>query len=299
MVTNPNMRVIKRKKGNAEYFYLQHSYRKGNKIITKEKYLGKDVPKDIENIKSEITSEIKGDLYNKLKAIKENFQKEWNSYPETVKDKEREEIAIAFTYNTNAIEGSTITLDEAREIIHYKSAPKKPLNDIKEAEAHAKVFTDMLNKKEELSKKLLLKWHQRIFGETKEDIAGKFRDYLVRVGDYVASDWQDIENLMAQLIKFVNSHKGNPVESAARVHYRFERIHPFGDGNGRIGRLLMNYILWHNKYPMVIIEYKKRRSYYKALQKDEDRFVQYFFRRYLSVHKKRYLSRVTDHQKNG
>jgi Fic family protein len=79
----------------------------------------------------------------------------------------------------------------------------------------------------------------------------------------------------------------NPVELALREHYKFERIHPFGDGNGRVGRIIMNSILWHSSYPMLIIEYKKRRSYYKALQKDEEGFTNYFLRRYMAINKRR------------
>ena len=91
---------------------------------------------------------------------------------------------------------------------------------------------------------------------------------------------------MNKFVKSINE-KINPVEISAIAHYRFEKIHPFGDGNGRIGRLIMNKILWDNGYPMLITEYKKRKSYYKALQKNEEEFVKYFIRRYLAVHKKR------------
>ena len=137
---------------------------------------------------------------------------------------------------------------------------------------------------------LLLNWHKDIFGETKKEISGKFRDYLVRVGNYIAPDWQDVKKLMANLMKFIRDNKEiNPVEFAGRAHYKFETIHPFGDGNGRVGRLLMNYLLWRAGFPMIIITYKKRESYYKAFKKDEDYFAKYFIRYYLSVHKRRYL----------
>jgi len=284
------MRIITRKKGNKRYFYLQHSLRKGKKVITREKYLGIEIPINLDEIISTFKKEVRNEINKKLEAIKKNFQLEWKRVPESAREKELEEISIAFTYNTNAIEGSTITLEEAREIIHYKISPNKPLRDVRETEAHSKVFLQMLKKNEKIIEELLLKWHKSIFGETKPDIAGRFRDYFVRVGPHLAPDWQDVGNLMKNFVEFINKGKKmNPVELAGRAHYQFEKIHPFGDGNGRVGRLLMNFILWHNEYPMLIIEYKKRKSYYKALQKDEDNFVSYFIRRYLTVHKKRYL----------
>jgi Fic family protein len=112
------------------------------------------------------------------------------------------------------------------------------------------------------------------------------------VGAYKAPDWQDVNKLVNELARFYKANKKmNPVELAARMHYRFEKIHPFGDGNGRIGRLMINHTLWNTGYPMLIIEYKKRKSYYKALQKDEEGFIKYFAKKYIKVHKKYALGR--------
>src|SRR3990170_5873866 len=205
------MRIVKRRKRNTEYFYLQHSFRKDGKVVTKELYLGKKVPDNIEEIKAKIMLEAREALSEKLEKIKIHFQKEWKKYPQSARERELQEIAIAFTYNTNAIEGSTITFEEARLILEDKVAPSKPLNDIKETESHANAFLDMLKTKEKISEKILLKWHENIFKETKPDIAGRFRNYLVRVGPYVAPDWRDLEKLVKQLITFVNESKLNPV----------------------------------------------------------------------------------------
>ena len=285
------MRTLQRKKGNGVYYYLQHSFRKNGKVITKEKYLGKTLPKDIDTIKKTFLKECrKAHTHNVFEKIKIGFQHEWQKYPASMKEKIKEQIAIAFTYNTNAIEGSKITLGETRDLVEHKIAPNKPLDEIKETDAHAKVFLAMLNK-ETFNTSLLLKWHNELFQDTKPDIAGKFREYRVSVGDYIAPDWQDVVSLIHAMIKFYNENQNmQPAELAARMHYRFEKIHPFGDGNGRVGRLIINYILWHRGYPMLIIEYKKRNSYYKALQKEEEDFFNYFARRYLAAHKK-YLSR--------
>ncbi len=288
------MMIIKRKKGKKTYFYLKHSIRKDSKIISIEKYLGASIPKDIEGIKRDFVKRLNLDVDTDLRAIKKNFQANWKNLPSSVKEKNKEEIAITFTYNTNAIEGSTITLDETRGIVHDKIAPNKPIRDIKETEAHSRVFLEMLNKREDISSSLILKWHKEIFQETKQDIAGKFRKYLVTIGGHIPPDWRKVRREMKNINLYMRRSKRdgmNPVELAAKVHYRFEKLHPFGDGNGRIGRLVMNHILWHRGYPMLIIEKKRRTAYYKSLRGDENKFVKYFIRRYLKAHKKFLLMR--------
>jgi len=276
------MKIIKK----GKYYYLKHSVRIGNKVTSRDKYLGRKIPPNIDDIRKKFIVELNQNLFNKFNLIRINYREEWKKVPKSLWSKQLEELSIVFTYNTNAIEGSTITLSETRMILHDRYSPHKPINDIKETEKHNNVFLDMLECKK-ITEKIILEWHKNLFLETKPDMAGKYRDYLVRVGDYIAPDWQDVKDLMKDLIRFINKGS-NPVDLAARAHYRFESIHPFGDGNGRVGRLLMNHILWHAGYPLLIIEYKKRNSYYRAFKKGEEGFVQYFFRRFLSVHR-RYL----------
>ncbi len=281
------MRIIKRRKGNQGYYYLQHSFRVSGKVITREKYIGIAVPKDLDKIIREFRKEIQPELYERLDLIKQNFQKDWGKLPASIKEQQKEELAITFTYNTNAIEGSAISEAEVRSIILDKESPSKSLRDIHEAETHNAVFLKMLEQKTPISNPLLLKWHKNIFNRSKPELAGKYREYNVRVGSHIVPKHQEVKKLMNQLIRFINSEKGNinPVELAALVHYRFEKIHPFADGNGRIGRLLINHILWFSGYPILIIEYKKRNSYYRALERNEDGFISYFLRKYLTVHK--------------
>lgn len=285
------MRVIKRRKGNADYYYLQHSYRREGKVITKERYLGKEIPNNLEEIKKNLLHDTQEKfMLENLEKIRCDFQKEWKKYPESAKHRQMQELAIIFTYNTNAIEGSKVTLEETRAILEDQIAPNKPLRDIKETEAHAKIFLEMLKKEEPISQSSLLRWHKEMFKETKADIAGRFRTWPVSVGSYFAPHWSKIEKSMAQLMTFVNESPMNPVEIAIRAHYIFVKIHPFGDGNGRIGRLLMNYILWKNGYPMFVTEKTKKKAYYKSLEKSEEGFRNYLMGRYIATHNKRLMS---------
>jgi len=283
------VRIIKK----HGYHYLQVSYKKEGKVISKEKYLGKNIPKDVEQIKEEFLRQIHGEtLFKKFDLIKRNYQKEWKRFPPSIKEKVRKELTVKFTYNTNAIEGSTITLEETKELIEKEITPNKPLKDVQETLKHAKAFFNIWEEKHQnLNLNLILKWHKNIFEESKPDLAGKIRDYLVRVGEYLCPDWQDLPELLKEFFKWYHNEKDklHPVELAAKAHFKLVRIHPFGDGNGRISRLVTNFILIRKGFPIMIIEYKKRKSYYWALakadKKGEEEFLKYFYRRYLNNYK--------------
>ena len=142
------MNIVKHK----DYYYLAHSFRKQGKVVHREKYLGKKIPKNIEEIKEKFLREcMEESAIKKLNSIKKNFLKEWKTYPESVKKEQLIDLSINFTYNTNAIEGSTITLHETEDIIKRKIAPNKPLRDVQETINHSKVFFKVLNTKQELS----------------------------------------------------------------------------------------------------------------------------------------------------
>lgn len=270
------------------YYYLAHTFRKAGKPTHREIYLGAKVPDDIEERKEAFLRRILNeDAFVKLARIKKRFRQHWEKYPESVKKKILLDFSIDFTYNTNAIEGSKITKDETEDIIKDKISPNKPLSDVLETVSHSKVFFMVFKEKKQLSEKVILDWHYSLFRETKPDIAGKVREYLVRVGDYVAPDWQDIPKLLKEFFLWYSMSRKimQPVEFAARAHYKFEKIHPFGDGNGRVGRLIIAHILKNGGYPLLIIDYKKRKTYYRALNKTENDFVNYLIKRYLSRHK--------------
>ena len=286
------MKVVKHK----NYYYLAHSFRAEGRVIHRERYLGKYLPKNLEEIKEAFLRKcLQESIYKKLNIIQKNFKTEWKKYPESIKKEILIDLSISFTYNTNAIEGSTITLHETEEIIKRKIAPNKPIRDVQETINHSKTFFKVINEKSSISARMLLEWHKDIFSGTKPDIAGKFRKYLVRVGNYRAPDWQDVNKMVKGLFEWYAKNKKlmHPIELAARAHYKFEKIHPFGDGNGRVGRLITAYLLRKGNYPLLIIKYKKRRSYYHALSKSENDFLNWFIRSYVSAHR-RYLVEEKD-----
>lgn len=133
------MVVVRRRtvKGRT-YYYLEHSIREGEKVCKKEIYLGDRIPRNIEEIKTELLKDIyREKWYADVERIKENFSKEQRRMPKSVREKELLSFAIRFTYDTQRIEGSTLTRRETADLLERGVAPaRRPLEDIKEAEAH-------------------------------------------------------------------------------------------------------------------------------------------------------------------
>lgn len=294
--------------GKRTYYYLEHSIRKNGKIQKKEKYLGKKVPKNIEEIKKEFLSEIYKEKWFKFfDKIKRNFSKEQKLMPKPAKEKETENFMIKFTYDTNRIEGSKLTLRETADLLERGITPKaKPIHDVKEAEAHKEIFYRILDYRKDLSLQTVLYWHKKLFQDTKPEIAGKIRQHQVAISGskFIPPFPAEIYPLIREFFKWYNKNKNlHPVELAALVHLKFVTIHPFADGNGRISRLMMNFVLYRNGFPMFSIPYEKRASYYNALEraqikKNENIFLQCFFRRYLKEYK-RYLKNSNWHPSNA
>ncbi|MFH0837231.1 MAG: Fic family protein [Candidatus Aenigmatarchaeota archaeon] len=289
--------VRKRKIGNTEFYYLEHSIKKNKKVEKKEKYLGKKIPKNITELKAEFLNKIyQTKWYAKLDEIKRNFRNEMQKMPKEIREKHLEHFMIKFTYNTNRIEGGSLTYKDTSKLLHDKITPaNKPTGDIKEAEHHGKVFYLMLDHKKDIDLNVVLKWHYLLFNETKPGIAGKIRNYQVAIsGTKIELPVPaELNALLNDFIKWYNKNKNkiHPVELAALTHLKFVSIHPFGDGNGRISRLLMNFVLKKHRFPMLDITYDNRSSYYNALErsqlkKQEHIFVQYMFKRYIKDFKK-------------
>lgn len=180
----------------------------------------------------------------------------------------REEFLIEYTYNSNAIEGNTLTLQETALVLEGVTIDKKPLKDHLEAVGHRDAFLyvqNLVKDKVSFSESIIKQIHTLVLMDRPED-RGVYRRIPVRImGAYhVPSDPilvpEQMENLVAE---FSANKKMHPIERAAMFHLKFEGIHPFVDGNGRTGRLILNLMLMQAGYPPINVKYSDRKRYYE------------------------------------
>ena len=287
------MYIEKRKVRGRILYYLGHSFREGKKIHKIRKYLGADLPSELLKERQEKAEKLILEEINQYKIIQDPLQ---ISLPykeiEFVKGLESKEklrvfhlsekqwqiFSELFIYNTNAIEGSELDKKEVKEILEENKWPKKSKEDIAETYGVNEAIKFIREAKEDISLDLIRKLHKLVFKNSKS-FAGEFRkpgeEVVVRngVGNIVhmGAPQSRVISLLNELIEWYNKNKDKypALILTSVVHNQFENIHPFRDGNGRVGRLLLNNILLKHKLPPVNIDFKNRAEYYHSLQEYE------------------------------
>lgn len=202
-----------------------------------------------------------------------------------------EEFIVEYTYNSNAIEGNTLTLRETDLVLRGLTIDKKPLKDHMEAVGHKEAFDyvrELVKDNIPLSENIIKKIHFLVLADKKDD-RGVYRRVPVRIMGAAHEPVQPylIQPKMEQLlIDFKNSNE-HIVTKLARFHIEFEAIHPFIDGNGRTGRLLVNLELMKAGYPPIDIKYMDRLAYYNA-------FDEYHVKHNLSVMEKLFAKYINE-----
>jgi len=208
-----------------------------------------------------------------LEDIKKRYEKVYRKMPAEAKEKFYEWFLTSFTYNTSAIEGSTVTLRETSTILFDRiTPPGKTLREVREIENHKKAFDFMLAYKRDLNKKFVCKIHKILTTDIlPKESCGRFRrvQVFIRGVEFIPPKPEFVEVEFKKLMCWYNKNKikYHPIILASYFHAAFEGIHPFTDFNGRTGRLLLNFILLKNGFPAVDIKNKDRMKYYESLRK--------------------------------
>ncbi len=306
------MFIEKRKQKNSIKYYLVYSYREGSIVKKIRRYLGLNL--SLEELKK-AELEAKKSLANKLEALSTeifNFfltKKQVNSLNKHkikihhLDKKEWQIFTEEFVYNTNAIEGSTVQLKEVKDIIEKHKTPKN--HEEIESKNVAKAVDFIRKTKQDLSLELIKTLHKICFEGTKS-FAGQFRNVEVVIKNnkgeimHVGIPSDQLKPALDGMISWYkkNKKKFRPLVLAAIIHNQFEHIHPFQDGNGRVGRLLLNFILLRNKYPPIDIMLEGRAEYYHTLQEYSKKHnlkptIKFLIRQYNKM-----LKKVTTKKKN-
>lgn len=286
------MVFVRKKEINGKpYYYLVKSTRIGDTIKKTEKYLGKKKPTKHELQRYIVgkTSYLSAEKQQQLETIKAQAAQTYKKLSSIGKKKYFKDFLIKFTYNTNRIEGSTLTLRETSLILEDHIMPQgKTSKEVREAENHVETFNALLAHKKDLTLSFILSLHHTLLHSIDES-AGKIRKENVAIfGSYFKPPKH--ERLTIELKAFFSWYDEakvlHPFELAALVHLKFVTIHPFSDGNGRISRLLFNFILHKHGLPFIDFPYADREEYYASLEEcqlenREQPFVEYCLTEYL------------------
>ncbi len=277
------------------YIYLEKSVRIGKKVVKVSKFLGKkneisknEINEAIKKFTLETENKILEKKVNLLKKSINKFEYPLsleevkkiekmnlcyheilnNLHKKDIEDLKKRFIAN-FIFESNAIEGNSLTLKNYQEIIFEKRISKSSdLREVYDAKNSYETFSWLFNIRKPISDELITEIHKRIIKNI-DDRTGYRNVPVFLLGSKTKlSPPELVKEEMKKLILWYNDNKDKiyPLELAFKFHHKFEKIHPFADGNGRVGRMLLNYILLRSGYFPIIIRNNQRQKYIKALQ---------------------------------
>lgn len=186
----------------------------------------------------------------------------------------QETFRVDLTYNSNAIEGNSLSLSETKLVLEEGIAiGGKSLNEHLEVTNHSKAidFVESLVAKHEITENDVLNIHALILDRINPQNAGFYRSGGVRISgtDYTPPKAAKVPELMKEVYRLLNAKSGEAIETAAIIHQKFVDIHPFIDGNGRTARLLLNLYLMRNGYPPIILQQSERKKYIRSIMEGQ------------------------------
>ncbi len=212
----------------------------------------------------------------RIKALKEEYDRLRVGKESLLILIDEAEIAES-VYNSNAIENSTLSLPETERILlEMEVARDLTLREVFEAKNLARVMEYVRNKDKALilDQDLILFLHHMLMNGIKDSIAGRLRapSEYVRVGTHIAPPPEHLSRLLEEVLSaYSNGFETFFTDKIARFHLEFEHLHPFLDGNGRIGRVILNVQLQHLGFPGVILRNKEKKGYYAAFKDFDDK----------------------------
>jgi Fic family protein len=300
------IRLEQKKSRNTMYFYLTERVLVNGNYKKIQVFLGKNVPIDINRFyatlqKKELTLLPKKNLYSASSLLPSHYQKierfrlNWKYFTAQQSEakmlKLMNRFAITFIYESNAIEGSRLSQQEVEAIIK-KQYVKKSLSrhEVQEAENAVKAFNLIKTRDFTLTQKNLKSLHSIV--TEKLDVPIGFKKENIVVNNKQTTDPKDVRIELQKLFTWYKNSKNivHPFERALIFHNRFERIHPFTDGNGRVGRLILNWMLIKDGYGTILFRNRNRIAYFSALDKgDEGRY-----RNLLTLASKTYVDTIME-----
>lgn len=295
--------VQERKSKGEIYLYLDKSIRIGKKICKISRFLGKksDVsPEKIEKEKKEFALEINAKIVSLLvaeakkkhsslefpltmgevKKIEEMNQK-YKEIRRSLNKKDWEDVkkrfVANFVFESNALEGNSLTLKNFSEIVFKdKIIASADLREVYDAKNSYDVFSKLFDSKKEITEEFLIELHKKLMKNVDERVGYKKFPNIILGRAITLTAPEDVSKEIKSLLRWYQEkeNKFYPLELAFKFHHKLEQIHPFADGNGRVGRMLLNYILIKKGYYPIIIRNTHRNKYIKALQSaDLDRYI--------------------------